>query len=602
MTTVTDVPHETPIADLVPERPARSWVRVVVIVLGIPLLAAILVARYGRFGFTPTDQGFVLAQSWRLLHGEIPQVDFLGPRPFGSAFLHLADFLVPAPLMVASSFVMMVELTVATLALAAFLTGTSPLTWGPLRLGLVAAAAVVNLNTFPLMAWHTVDGLFLTAVGWWLTDRALRQGVLWQRWLGLFCLGFAVTIKQSFAFVVPLGLLILLLHPAQRPKNLRWWGRTVVDVLWLGAAPLLYFGWITVAGGLPSAIKQLTGGQQTWGETLYLFWDTDAFARPQLLVLIVLLCILALSAAYVARDRLGAPGRWLRVLVAAGVAAALLLVLVRGHFTHAGSWPVQLLWIFVAAMVLDAVVRRRLPWQHVLVALLAWMICLSWGYQLPSLLAGTLVLGTLDLLAAGLSDLPRPSSARIRYYATVSGGLVGVVAIALTFVQLSAARDKESYGDLPLPELTADLGGVTPEMAGVRTNPSVYRYVEQIRNCLAQYPASKIAVLPDNPFVYPVFKVRNPFPMDWPLPMEMTGDAAARMVDAAHRLETEGDYLVLFQSVRAEDLYVGGPVPDHVAPDAKTVGKSAIEPAIREALTGQRISCGSFAGIWAPRK
>jgi len=277
-------------------------------------------------------------------------------------------------------------------------------------------------------------------------------------------------------------------------------------------------------------------------------------------------------------------------------------VLVRGHFTHAGSWPVQVLWIFVAATVLDAVVRRRVPWQHLLVAMLAWMICLSWGYQLPSLLAGTLVLGTLDLLAVGLSDLPRPSSARIRYYATLSGALVGVVAIGLTFVQLAAARDKESYGDLPLPQLTADLGGVTPELAGVRTNPGVYRYVEQIRDCIAQYPASKIAVLPDNPFVYPVFKVRNPFPMDWPLPMEMTGDAAARMVDTARRLETEGNYLVLFQSVRAEDLYVGGPVPEHVAPDAKTVGKSAIEPAIREELKGQRISCGSFAGIWAPRR
>jgi len=33
--------------------------------------------------------------------------------------------------------------------------------------------------------------------------------------------------------------------------------------------------------------------------------------------------------------------------------------------------------------------------------------------------------------------------------------------------------------------------------------------VAGIRNCIAQYPASKIAVLPDNPFVYPVFKVRN---------------------------------------------------------------------------------------------
>lgn len=574
----------------------------VAIVAGIPLLATVIVAGYGRFGFTPTDQGFVLAQSWRLLLGEVPQVDFLGPRPFGSAFLHLVDFAVPAPLMVASAFVMMVQLGIITLALAAFLTGTSPLTWGPLRLGLVAAATVVNLNTFPTMAWHTVDGLFAVAVGWWLTDRGLRTHSAWRRWLGLFCLGFAVVVKQSFAPIVPIGLLILFLHSGQGRKDARWWGRTVVDVLWLGAAPLLYFGWITAAGGLSSAIDQLTGATATWGATVFDFWGGESAMRPRIQVLAVLLAVLVLAVLYVARERLGAPGRWLRVLVAAGVVVMLVRVLANGGLAYAGDWPLVLLWIFVAATALDAVVRRRFPWQHLLVALLGWMICLSWGHQVPSLIAGTLVLATLDLLVLVLSDLPLPSGAQFRYYATISGAALAAVAIGLVFVQLSAARDRESYGDLARPQLTADLGAVTPELAGIRTNPSVFTYVQQIRDCMGKFPASKIAFLPDNAFVYPVFRVRDPFPMDWPLPAEQTGDATARMVDAARKLEAEGDYLVLFQTVHAETLYAGGPVPAQVSPDATTVTESTVEPAIRKVLTGRKVSCGSFAGVWAPRR
>lgn len=572
------------------------------IVAGIPLLATVIVARFGRFGFTPTDQGFVLAQSWRLLLGEIPQVDFVGPRPFGSAFLHLVDFAVPAPLMVSSAFVMVVQLGVVTLALAAFLTGTSPLTWGPLRLGLVAAAEVVNLNTFPTMAWHTVDGLFAVALGWWLTDRGLRTHSTWRRWLGLFCLGFAVVVKQSFALVVPIGLLILFLHPAQPPKNARWWGRTVVDVLWLGAAPLLYFGWITVAGGLPSAIDQLAGAKATWGATLFRFWVSDSAFRSRIQVFAVLFVVLVLVGAYLARERLGTPGRWLRVLVAAGGAVMLIRVLVIGGFASASNWSIVLLWMFVAVTVLDAVVRRRFPWQHLLVALLGWMTCLSWGHQVPSLIAGTLVLATLDLLVLALSDVRLPSGAQFRYYATISGALLAAVVIGLAFVQLSAARDEESYGDLALPQLTADLGDITPELAGIRTSPSVHTYVKQIRDCMGKFPASKVAFLPDNAFVYPVFRLRNPFPMDWPLPAEQTGDATTRMVDAARKLEAEGDYLVLFQTVHAVTLYTGGPVPEQVPPDAETISESTVEPEIRKVLTGRKVSCGSFAGVWAPRR
>ncbi|MFD9958355.1 hypothetical protein [Amycolatopsis sp. NPDC058986] len=567
---------------------------------GVLVVSAGVVARVGRFGFNPSDQGFVLAASWRILHGEIPHVDMVSPRPLGSAYLHVVDFALPAPLMVASSFVMMVQLSVATIALAALLTRTSPLRWGPLRMCLVAAAVLVNLNTFPVMAWHTVDGVFLAAVGWWALDHGLRAETRWARWLGLFCLGFAVIVKQSFAFTVPLGILILLLHPAARARGFRW-GRFMVDLLWLGAAPLLYFGMVTASGGLPTALTQLTGGTQTWGENIYQFWAgtfADGTVDPRSYIVAAAVGVVLLAGAWTFRGRLGRAGAWIRVIAMLAVAVVTVGVVVAGKFEHAGYWSFAVLWIFLITSVVDGIVRRQFPWQHLLIIVLAWMSTLSWGYPFPSLLAGTMVLGTLDLLARAVADLrwPRIPAPRLL------GASAGAVIMVITGVQLAEAHDRAPYADLPQWELSAHLGTAAPAMRGVRSNPSVGLYLTQIRDCLTRYPASNVAVLPDDAFVYPVFKVHNPFPMDWPLPMEMVDDGNQRMIDTAHQLDRQGDYLVLFQAVTTTGLAQGQPLPSHVPPEIGTAGHSDVEPRIRAALTGQKISCGSLAGVWSPRR
>src|SRR5205807_9797349 len=93
----------------------------------------------GRFGFNPTDQGFILAGSWRFLHGELPHVDLISPRPLGSPILHIIDFALPGPLFLMSGLLTMVEIVLTAVALTVVLTGRPVRTWGPLLTGLVAA-------------------------------------------------------------------------------------------------------------------------------------------------------------------------------------------------------------------------------------------------------------------------------------------------------------------------------------------------------------------------------------------------------------------------------------------------------------------------------
>ena len=46
---------------------------------------------FSWMGFTPTDEGFTLAHSRRILDGQVPHRDFIIIRPFISPLLHVPE-------------------------------------------------------------------------------------------------------------------------------------------------------------------------------------------------------------------------------------------------------------------------------------------------------------------------------------------------------------------------------------------------------------------------------------------------------------------------------------------------------------------------------
>ncbi|WP_410671050.1 hypothetical protein [Amycolatopsis sp. cmx-4-68] len=583
-------------ASRTPRRPGVRWA---VHAGWVVLLALATELRVGRFGFHPSDQGFILAQAWRVLHGEVPHADIISARPLGSAVLHVADFAVPMPLFFGSSFLSMIEIVVATIAFAALVTRRRVLGWGPGMTAMVAAASLINLNAFPLMAWHTVDGIALTACGAWALDAGLSGDRALARRGGLVLLGCAVFVKQSFALAAVIGVLWLLLHPATRAgalRTARWWRRLVLDLLALGAPGLAYVAWVSLGGGFAEMVEQLTGGVPAYGERLLGLWleDPEVLTRAPVRELSFFAAIaVVLLAVRLPGDRLGAAGRaasW--VLVLAG-AAAVVWTVVDGRFTGSSRWADVLWWIVAVSVPVNAAVRRRVPWAGLLVLATGFMTSLSWGNDTPTLLTGTLALTALLLL----SHLVPPRPRLARRWVTATAGLTAVAVCGWVVV---ARHDQAAYLDLGHDQLTADLGDVSPAMAGIRTNPSTFTYVRQIRDCLDRFPAPRTAVLPDNAFAYPAFGVRNPFPLEWPLPLEIVGDAPARMLETADALDREGGYLVLFQTVPTRLLATGGPVPAEVPADTPVFTYLGLEKAIQDRLTGQVVTCGSFVGKYAP--
>ncbi|WP_239154092.1 hypothetical protein [Amycolatopsis sp. FDAARGOS 1241] len=553
------------------------------------VLAVATELRVGRFGFHPTDQGFILAQAWRVLQGEVPHADIISARPLGSAILHVVDFGLPGPLFFASSCLAMVQIALTTIAFAALVTRRPVLSWGPGRTALVAAAALLNLNGFPLMAWHTVDGITLTACGAWALDSGLRKGNPYARLGGLALLGAAAFMKQSFALAAVIGLVWTLCYP-NRSRRLAG------DVAALGAFGIAYVAWVSAGGGLAEMVSQVTGGVPAYGERLLELWlaDPESLLRPPVRGLTFFAVVsVVLLGVRLAGDRLGVAARWMSWLLALGGVAAVAGTVADGRLTGSSRWADVLWWILAVAVVVHAAVWRRVSWPALLVLATGFMASLSWGNDTPTLLTGSLALTAVLLLASVVPDL---TPVVCRTWLTTTAGLVTVAVCGWVVV---AHHDDAAYLDLSHDELTADLGSVAPALTGIRTNPSTFAYVAQIRDCLQRYPAARTAVLPDNPFAYPAFGLRNPFPLEWPLPLEIVGDAPQRMLATAGELNREGGYLVLFETVPNTTLAAGGPVPARVPVTTPNVDYLGLENALRAKLTGQPVTCGSFVGEWA---
>ncbi|NLU83733.1 hypothetical protein [Rhodococcus sp. HNM0569] len=535
-------------------------------------LSAALTAFVERFGFDPTDQGFVLAQSWRILHGEMPHSDVVSARPLGSAYLHTLDFALPAPLMVSSIFVATLQLVTATVLLAAWTSGVGPTRWGVARTAVVATAAVVNLHQFPMNAWHTVDGILAVAAGWWALDVGMRRDRDVVVRLGLPAIGVAAIVKQSFVPALLITLVVLVVR-RRRPAQL------IPDVAVLFAVPAAYVAVVAAGGGVHDMLAQLGGASSDVGLRLL-----DVTGVPGALPVLAVVAVAAVLAHTVRRPAVRAAA------VVAGC-AAVVLVIATGRLERAGDWGITLWWVLAVVVAVHALARRRVPWRAAGLLALGVMASLSWGYDSPTLLGGSLALLTVDVLTREMPPVRAPRAA---------GVVAAVTVCVVTLAWMGVQRAEHSYRDGPYDELTADLGTSIPSMRWVRTSPETADYVGDLARCVERYPADRVAVLPDNAFVYPALGVRNPFPLDWPLTGELVADSRDRFDAAADALDD--DFLVLFQTI-AHDGSAGhdGTGGRRTAfAGTEVVDDSGIARGVLDRVHGRVVTCGSFVGVWAP--
>ena len=169
--------------------------------------------------------------------------------------------------------------------------------------------------------------------------------------------------------------------------------------------------------------------------------------------------------------------------------------------------------------------------------------------------------------------------------------------LSLLVVSLSSEiRFKTTYAELPRAGLTSSVND--PKFALIKMSPQTSKYINNLRSCLRSHPAANVAVLPDGPGLYPLLDMNNPFESDWWLPAEKSRDHEARVNETIDKLNSGGDWLVLFQSyslftlskMRITNVNTLSHPFSYVSGDTRVLEK----------LKGMEVKCGSLSGKYMP--
>ena len=439
-----------------------------------------------------------------------------------------------------SRFVTMAELFAAAAGSVMLATGRGLKTLRPIDVAVIPAGAVISAHTFPLMAWHTVDGLLVGMASLLMLRSGVRRSSVSAVAIGGALAGFAPLVKQSYAAVPIIALAWFIVQVRRRDPLPRW---------------------------RPLAVAAATG-----------LWVLRV--GPARLPVTV-----HLSGAHRA---------------AAGLAALALVAMAWSVWDEAlslgGSWGAAVWWAAFATMVAASASRGRFDDAGAALLALGWCGSLSWGYANVNLFAGALAayvaVRGVDLV---VRVVPKPSLA-------VVAPSLAVVVIALSVACVawaSGVRGENTYRDLPESELHSHLSDAATAFGYIRTNVGTATYVKAAAECRRRHPSGGFAILPDNAVLPTIFGARNPLPGDWWYILELPSHRE-RIMAQVGEAGRRGDYLVLFQTFSLDALAHQSAMPTATADSTPFDYEGGMVRDIYEALPGDRVECGPFIGIYKP--
>jgi hypothetical protein len=490
-------------------------------------------------GFNPTDDGFVLAFTRRLLQGELPHRDFITYRPVGAALLHWPVVLLAGDYTYAASraFVWFEWALFAWTWVWLLARDQTPSPGALERAGHAAIAMALSVHDFPILAWYTVDALLLATLG-----LAALETQSPRRLLGFVLLGLACLCKQTFA---PMLLVTLFLDPQSRRP-----------VAWVAAAApaLAYLTVMLATGGLGDLVVQLRS--QSSGSGLWAVGIRPYLRRPVTFMgFIAGWAVVRLGAARVDAGPLASRPHLQHALAlaiahAAVVGAALMLAADEHQFTGNGAF-----FLFGAASGIT-LCRFQDGWQltaPVRLGLnllgLAWSSSISAGHNTPALVAGPLAVA---LMLGGRAPGGRLLDGGLRSWAAAMVALT----LAVTAPAFAHARRTRVYRDRPAAELTRRLDGVFPGGRGIATNERTHAFLVDLGVAVKLAGDSPYAILPDLAGYWVAVTRPNPLPVCWAQKGELNDPSLLARAEAT-LANARGRIVVITQRVDAGSLAEG---------------------------------------------
>jgi hypothetical protein len=450
----------------------------------VPLLSHFL---FSWMGFTPTDEGFTLANSRRILDGQVPHRDFIIIRPFVSPLIHVPFVLFGGDytFWLSRLFVWFQLATISWL----WVSIVNRMMKFPFsvtqRVFIALISFAATAHTKHITAWNTIDGLFFIAVGLALAIRKRPAAKLF----GYFLLGLSPLCKQSFIFMAPLSLIML--GDWRSPK---YWLAVV-------SPAFCYLFFLVLTQPVSDAFVQLTSRTELVSVGLLPYTGKR-----------LMLCV---AVGYLS-SRLGLgqsslpdqAKRWIAILMlycapVLGTAVSLWFnILMDTSF---------LLFGFLFGVTIYLLTERGAATKgkqaSLLVLLTAWSASLSGGYNSPALMSGPILVA----LIAQLFSRCKQMGERLLQYSLV-------LASALILPCFSIAKTRYIYRDKTAGELTYNLEGVLPGGKHIYTNQNTFAFMSDLKRAVALVAEEnkEYAILPNVAAYWIQSPQKNPLPADWP--------------------------------------------------------------------------------------
>lgn len=457
----------------------------------LPLFYALL---YGRYGVNETDGGFLTGLAWQVLSGKVLYADVIYVRPPLSVWMRALELL-----LLPEAWAVWGERALFYLKVAAYSASGAALLLpeGRERWQVAVLAFLLSAHHYPAAAWHTVDGLFWGALGFWVL---FRRPTYWAAFLAGVLLAAAMLCKQSFYPIAAVGIGASIWAYSWRH------GAAMALGLALGwGAFAAYLGAFGLWEGFWGMTTGATSAAQAWQHGVLDYFRI----RPELAIASGLL--LAATAWFGREERHGhwTFGFWVMWLLVLG-AAFVWEVHTRRAFVAPFAQARLLFWVSNAYALWQ---WYRGEWssqrvaRYAALAALSWSAAVSWGYNLPILFSAP--------WAFALWDISRRVSVPVQKYLRY-GSAVACTLLFFAFYQGYQWVYRDGHRD----DMTALLGHVFPALSGIYTTPQKAALYADLA-ALAKRYGPDFTVLPTFPQANFLTRTRPPLPLDWVVRREM---------------------------------------------------------------------------------
>lgn len=470
-------------------------------ILFVLFLTSICHILFSKYGFNPTDEGFVLSATNRVLHGQIPHVDFSSVRPLGYAYLHIPELLISKThFFLVSRFVFWLEQVLIAFLWVRFLLKYSKREISSFnKYALVIICFVFNVHYFPASVLHTIDGLLMCMIGFNII-------ILEKKWdfIGFLFIGFAALCKQNYLVVFPVSLFLF------GRKN------SILNFI-LGITPIVFYVvFVSINGGWNDLTTQLSGHNELMdvGIFSYLF-------NPMLYA--------------------GVAGAFLyhkfkpnNILFTVLILLIAVILLISNHY-HGK-------YIFLFFGLLFGVTTHRFRQKDSIILpittlLLAWCVSISVGYNTPALFVG----GIIFLILFDTIYSAKTESAKIAF------GILFTTAITFYY-----ARTHNIYRDLSSNKLTYKLDNIVEGATGIYTNKNTYCVLQELDSLKKIIP--DLIVVPDFTACNILHSHESKILTEWPNKTEIPNDKILEKVVSKTLNDSTTTYLTpIYQTALLKD-------------------------------------------------